>query len=174
MVVLPGVVSRPDSTTPHPTNKTIDNMNIKVADLMVSPVMTTTRHQKFGHVKKVLRDNGASCMPVVNSDGEPLGMITARDLLHDRSDDTPVSDFMTDGVFTVPKYNDVSIAARMMRNHKIHHIVVTHDKEVVGIISSYDLLQLVEDHRFTLKNPPSASKQKGGKRRQTEVVDRPL
>ncbi len=147
-------------------------MNVTVADLMVSPVMTTTRHQTMIHVKKVLRDHNASCLPVVDTDGEPLGIVTASDLLHDRADDVPVSDFMSEKVYTVPQYSDVSLAARIMRNHKIHHVVVTHEKKVVGIISSFDLLKLVEDHRFTMKNPPGESKQKGGKRRQTEVIDK--
>ena len=50
-------------------------MNTKIADLMTSPVMTTTPHQTMGHVKSVLNKHSASCMPVVNSDGEPVGMI---------------------------------------------------------------------------------------------------
>ncbi len=135
-------------------------MNAKVADLMVSQVMTTTPHQTFGHVKKVLREHKASCMPVVNSDGEPVGIVSASDLLQDHPDGMPVSEFMTEKVFTIPQYNDVSAAARVMRNHKIHHVVVTHEKKVVGIISSYDLLKLVEDHRFVMKNAPTSSKKK--------------
>ena len=96
-------------------------------------------------------------MPVVNSDGEAVGVITSTDLLEDLKDGRPVSEIMTDNVFTVPKYNDVSIAARIMRNHKIHHVVVTHENQVVGILSSYDLLKLVEDHRFIMKNAPTES-----------------
>lgn len=138
-------------------------MNAKIADLMISPVMTTTPHKKMGHIKEVLRNNKASCLPVVNSDGEPVGIITASDLLADHPDGAPVSDYMTEKIYTVPQYNDVSIAARVMRNHKIHHVIVTHEKKVIGIISSYDLLKLVEDHRFVMKNPPSDSKKKGGK-----------
>ena len=148
-------------------------MNCKVVDLMITPVMTTTPRQTMGHVKKVLRDNRASCMPVVDAVGQPIGIVTKSDLLDDRSDDVPVADFMTDKVFTIPQYSDVSLAARMMRNHKIHHVVVTHEKSVVGIISSYDVLNLVEDHRFVMKNPPSASKNAGGKRRKTEVLGKP-
>ena len=33
----------------------------------------------------------------------------------------------------------------------------------VGILSAFDLLKLVEDHRFTMKNPPTRSK-KGNQR----------
>jgi signal-transduction protein with cAMP-binding, CBS, and nucleotidyltransferase domain len=50
-----------------------------------------------------------------------------------------------------------------MRNHHIHHLVVTHENEIVGVLSSFDLLQLVEDHRFAIKNPPTSSK-RGGKK----------
>ncbi len=146
-------------------------MNAKVNDLMVSPVMTTTRQQSFGHVKKILAEHHASCLPVVDDEGLPVGMITASDLIQDHNDDERVASFMSDKVLTVPKYGDVSLAARIMRNHKIHHVVVTEKKKVVGIISSFDLLRLVEDHRFVMKNAPTQSKKAGGKRRQKEVLD---
>lgn len=133
-------------------------MNVKIADLMMSPVMKATPHQKMSHLKDVMRDNKANCMPVVDADNTPVGIITASDMLDDFADDSPVSAHMSKKVYTVPQYNDVSMAARIMRNHKIHHVVVTHEKEIVGIISSYDLLQLVENHRFVMKNPPTPSK----------------
>lgn len=136
-------------------------MNTKIADLMTTPVMSTTPHKTMGHVKQVMRDNKASCMPVVNSDGEPIGIITASDLLGDFPEGSPVSNHMTEKVFTVPQYNDVSMAARIMRKHNIHHVVVTHEKNIVGIISSYDLLKLVENHRFVMKNAPTESTKKG-------------
>ena len=52
-----------------------------------------------------------------------------------------------------------------MRNHKIHHVVVTHEKKVVGILSAFDLLKLVEGHRYVQKNAPTKSSRKGNKRR---------
>ena len=51
-----------------------------------------------------------------------------------------------------------------MRNHNIHRVVVTHEKQVVGMLSAFDLLKLVEDHRYVAKNAPTQSKRKGGKR----------
>ena len=129
-------------------------MNAKIADLMISPVMTTTPHQTMGHVKTVMRKNKAGCMPVVDTEGQPVGVITTNDLIGEFPEGAPVSQHMTEKVYTVPQYNDVSAAARVMRNHKIHHVIVTHEKQVVGIISSYDLLKLVEDHRFVMKNAP--------------------
>ncbi len=52
-------------------------------------------------------------------------------------------------------------------------VVVTEENKVVGLVSSFDLLRLVEDHRFVMKNPPTESKKKGGQRRQSEVLGKP-
>ena len=71
---------------------------------------------------------------------------------------------MTEKVYTVPQYDDVSTAARVMRNHRIHRVVVTHEKKVVGILSAFDLLKLVEEHRYVAKNAPTKSKRRGSKR----------
>jgi CBS domain-containing protein len=146
-------------------------MNTIVDDLMVAKVMTTTPRQTYGHVKHVLADQRVSCMPVVNDEFEPIGIVSASDLLVDRPTDTPISDFMTTKVYTVPQYADVSLAARIMRNHHIHHVIVTNERKVVGIISSFDLLRLVEDHRFVMKNAPGVSPTKGGKRTREELAD---
>ena len=45
-----------------------------------------------------------------------------------------------------------------------YHLVVTHEKEVVGIISSFDLLKLVEDKRFVAKAGPTPSKRKSSRK----------
>jgi CBS domain-containing protein len=145
-------------------------MNVTINDLMVDQVMTTTPHQTISHVRQVMRDNSVSCMPVVDSNGEPVGIVTSTDLLQDHPDGKPISQIIGDKVFTVPRYGDVSLAARMMRNHKIHHVVVTDEKKVVGLVSSYDLLKLVENHRFVMKNAPTIPKKGGGKRRKDEVL----
>ena len=146
-------------------------MNAKVSDLMAAQVMTATPHQTFDHVKSVLASNRGSCLPVVGPQEEPLGIVTANDLLGGHAGNSTVSSFMTKKVYTIPENSDVSLAARIMRNHHIHHVVVTRKQAVCGIISSFDLLKLVEDHRFVMKNAPDISqKKKGGKRRQHEVV----
>lgn len=146
-------------------------MNTKIADLMVEKVMTATRHQTIGHVREVMATHAVSCMPVVNPDGEPLGIVTSTDLLNcGHAEAAPVSGVMSKGAYSVPQYADPSMAARIMRNHHVHHVLVTHEGELVGIVSAFDLLRLVEDHRFVMKNAPSTSTKHGGKRRKEEFA----
>ena len=139
-------------------------MNVKVEDIMSRSVITTEPHKSIDHVRGMMEKNKVSAIPVVNTDGEALGIVSATDLVPELNGSSPISKLMTDKVYTVPKYDDVSIAARVMRNHHIHRVVVTHEQKVVGVLSTFDLLKLVEDHRYVAKNAPTKSTRKKPKR----------
>jgi len=130
-------------------------VNVKVHDLMTESVVTTEPHATIERVRRLLQRNKVGAVPVVNQEGEPVGIVSATDLVPELRPSSTVNAIMTEKVYTVPRYDDVSVAARIMRNHKIHRLVVTHEQKVVGIISAFDLLALVEDHRFVPKNPPT-------------------
>ena len=140
------------------------HMNVKVSELMSESVVTAEPHHSVQHVRQLLENNKISAVPVVDSDSQPVGIVSATDLSHDLKPGSPVKNIMTEKVYTVPKYDDVSTAARVMRNHAIHRVVVTHEKKVVGVLSAFDLLKLVEGHRYVAKNPPTKSKRKASKR----------
>jgi predicted transcriptional regulator len=139
-------------------------MNVKVDELMSPHVVTTEPHKSVDHVRNMMETNKVGAVPVVDTDGAPIGIVSSTDLVPDLKGGSPISQLMSGKVYTVPRYDDVSIAARIMRNHGIHRVVVTHEKKVVGILSTFDLLKLVEDHRYVAKNAPTQSKRKGSKR----------
>jgi CBS domain-containing protein len=133
----------------------LESVNVDIEEIMQTQVMMATPHQTVGHIRKVMADNRVSALPVVNTEKEPVGIITATDLLEDHKTGEPISGFMSDPVYTASCYDGPHIAARIMRNHHIHHVVVTQDKKVVGIVSAYDLMRFVEDHRYVAKNAPT-------------------
>ena len=139
-------------------------MNIKVIELMSKSVVTALPHQSIEHVRDMMNNNKIGALPVVGRDEHPVGIVSLTDLAQDLKPGAPISSIMTGQVLTIPQYDDVSIAARIMRNHKIHRVVVTHEKKVVGILSAFDLLKLVEGHRFVAKNAPTRSARKGSRR----------
>lgn len=144
-------------------------MKTKVQDLMTKGVVTAQPHHTIDYLKGKMTKHGVRMIPVVSTDNEALGVVSHSDLLSDDKKNVPISQIMSKHVYTIPDYEEISVAARIMRNHKVHHLIVTTDKKVVGIISSFDLLQLIEGKRFEVKNP-STPKAKGlGKRAKAEL-----
>jgi len=143
-------------------------MNVKILELMSNNVITAQPHQTVGQLKEKMAKRSLSSVPVVSPENIPVGVVSATDILATEKEGTPISNIMTEKVYTIPEYEDVSVAARMMRNHKIHHLIVTQEQKVVGVISSYDLLKLIEGRRFTMKNPPTPKSKGVGKRSKAE------
>lgn len=140
-------------------------MNVKIADLMTSNVLTATRHQTVGHVRTLMASHGIHALPVVDSDKMPVGVVTTSDLMSDVSPTSRVGTVMSKQVVTIPAYSQPRIAARTMRNKGFHHLVVTHEKKIVGILSTFDLLRLLEDHSFSPKNAPKVKQRKATSRK---------
>ncbi len=137
-------------------------MQIKVSDLMVPDVIIATPYDTVGELRGLMTDEGVHAIPIVDAEDVPLGILTSSDLMKDVPPDTMACEVMTTvPIFTVSKYSDIHVAARIMRNHKLHHVVVTHEKQIVGILSSFDFLQLIEEHHFVMKNIPTESKRHG-------------
>jgi len=144
-------------------------MTAKVQDLMTKNVVTAEPHQTVGQIKGKLTKRSLSNVPVVSPDNVPIGVVSVSDLLAAEDEGVSVSGIMAGKVYTIPDYEEVSVAARMMRNHKIHHLIVTREQKVVGVISSFDLLKLIEGHRFVMKNAPTPKSKGVGKRAKAEL-----
>lgn len=133
-------------------------MKVKVAELMAGNVLTVQASDSVARARELVRDHDIGAIPVATPEGEAIGIVSVKDLVGELDGQTQIAEIMSAPVYTIPQYNDVHHAARLMRNHNVHHVVVTHEKQIVGILSAFDLLKLVEEHRFTSKSAPSPSK----------------
>jgi len=122
-------------------------MNTKAYDLMLEQVITVQPHYTVDHVRRLINTNHIHAIPIVDSEGDLVGIVSSADLASDLKGGTSVSQIMTRKVYTVPQDTDVRTAARVMRSHRIHHLVVTEAQKVIGILSSFDLLRLIEEQR---------------------------
>jgi CBS domain-containing protein len=87
-------------------------------------------------------DGGGALPPGVAEDPDPLDETFSGEL-DGESDRILVRDVMTVGVEAVPEHSLVpEVAARLLEGH-LHRLLVTRGEEVVGILSTSDLLGLL-------------------------------
>ncbi len=132
-------------------------MTVKIDDVMAQQVVTVQPHHTISHARGIMERNHIHALPVVGPDDEVCGILSSSDLVSKHPEGAPVSSVMTERVWCLPRYNNVDTAATVMRKHKVHHVVVTHEKKVVGMLSAFDLLQLVEGRRYVEKRSPTRS-----------------
>jgi len=88
-----------------------ETVNVKVDDLMSRKVVTIQPHKTIAHARALMDRNDLSSVPVVDSDLQPVGIVSATDLLPDLKAGAPVSTIMTKKVYTVPQYGYTCTAA---------------------------------------------------------------
>lgn len=77
--------------------------------------------------------------------------------LHIESDDLLVRDIMTPTVYTIPDDTPVAKIAQTMVAGRIHRLFVTCGGRVVGIVTTLDLVRLLEEHSAVRLNRASAA-----------------
>jgi len=120
-----------------------DLTTLKVADLMVRKPVSATPQTTAQDAARLMRQYRISCVPVV--EGERLvGIVTTRDLsgrvlAEGRAPDTPLAQVMTPDPLTLLPEALGSDILHMMLEHRIGHLPVARDGELLGMITQTDL-----------------------------------
>lgn len=129
---------------------------MQVVDLMTARVITAMPGTELKQAAELMVRHRVSGLPVVDSLGTLVGMITEADFLRmqvERADGAHVSDLMSSPVLTVTPELPLVEAARMMLSEDVNRMpVMTADGAMVGIISRFDVVnaftrpdELIED-----------------------------
>ena len=134
--------------------------SVKVTEIMSQPVITVTPETGIKTAAELLVMHGISALPVVDSTGRLVGIVSEADLIalearpDPRSQATPlaptagttprhVADVMTRDVVTVTAHSEVAEAARAMLNSDVKRVPVMSGRRVVGIVSRRDLVKVI-------------------------------
>jgi CBS domain-containing protein len=128
---------------------------MKVDELMQRNVKTVRSDDSVAEAIVALADAHVSGMPVVDRAGKVVGVVSTTDVLaaeaespdgvggEDDWQNTPVRDIMTPHPFSIAPSDDVREAARQMLYAEVHRLFVSEGGQVVGIISTSDIVRAV-------------------------------
>jgi len=122
----------------------------RVDQLMSSDPMTVDRRDLVGAIREQMLETGVHCLPVVDPTGHPIGIVSSWDLVEEYLSIESIEDVMTSNVITIGSHQSVYEAAVIMQSNYIHHLVVINEEnEVLGVLSSLDLLgEFTDDERL--------------------------
>lgn len=122
-----------------------------VKDIMSSPVITIEENGSAGNVAALMDKNKVGCVVVTAGKDRPIGIITERDLVVRvvASDLKPskvaVKEIMSTPLITIGPDETLNEAGRMMSRLNIRRLGVMYKGELVGIVSSKDILSIMPE-----------------------------
>jgi CBS domain-containing protein len=123
---------------------------VQLHEIMARDVVCARDDLDVDALVELMASHRIGCVPIVDRDGAPIGMVTNRDLVDDllrcRGDDAPaileVRRLMMPLVFTLEEHATVAHAAAMMAVEDIHHVAVVAETGcLVGVVSSMDIVR---------------------------------
>ena len=143
---------------------------MRAADVMTPNVITVEPDTTVQQLAALLSERGVSGVPVVDSTGSMVGIVSEGDLLHRaelgterrhtrrnswwlehyasglaqdyvKSHGRSVKDIMTRDVHSVTEETDLADVAMLLETHRVKRVPVVRDGKVVGIISRANLVR---------------------------------
>ena len=124
---------------------------MNVRDIASSDVVTAEIDDTVREISVLMRDAGVGSVVVLDGRGEPIGIVTDRDLVvyvcdPDRDPDTTTAnDVMAREVVSVDPHASVFEAATVMAASNVRRVPVLADGDLVGIVTLDDLLPAFVD-----------------------------
>jgi len=141
---------------------------MRAIDVMVRDVVTVHPDTDVAEAVKLLADHDVSALPVLDTEGNLLGVLSEADLIHRteigtekrrpwwleavtgastlaeefaKSHGKKVGEVMTDGVISVTEETPLSEIAALFERKRIKRVPVVKDGKLVGIVSRSNLIQ---------------------------------
>lgn len=119
------------------------DLSMPVGELVSRPAVFVARSASIGQAARIMRQERISSLLV---EGEPLGILTDRDLRNrvlaeGRGPETPLAEVMSAPAKTLAAETPLFEALAFMVRQGIHHLPVTRDGRVVGVITDTVLMR---------------------------------
>ena len=125
-------------------------------DLMCTPAVVIREDDAVAHLCDVMQEAHVNGLPVVDENGEIVGIVTEEDVLYGSMgeaggpapanvDSVLVRDIMTSPAVCATEDTDVVEICRMMWTMRIHRIPIVRDGHVTGIVSAMDLVRAIAE-----------------------------
>ena len=126
------------------------NRNQTARDIMTPRVVTASRGTTGQMLARQLLSGLFSGLPVVESDGEVIGVVTEFDLLNAVKEGKDLHSVKAEEIMTVPPLcivedTPLDILLQKMIDHKVIRLPVVRNRKLVGVVSRANILSQLVD-----------------------------
>ena len=129
-------------------------MNMTISDIMRKKLETIEELASVQEAAKKMKDKNVSSLVVIDGNGRPEGLVTERDLarkvcINDVHTSTITNkEIMSSPLITIDSKSSPSVAADMMLQKNVRHLLVVDDKsdinKPIGIVTPLDFTKYQE------------------------------
>jgi CBS domain-containing protein len=118
------------------------------SDVMIKDVITISELTPIKEVAKLFGEQKITGAPVVNAEGELVGVISETDIIRKTNNlgawsPSIARQIMTKPAVTVLPNDTLQRVCELMYNRRIHRVVVAEGSKIAGILTTMDILRAI-------------------------------
>src|SRR5262249_23081918 len=120
-------------------------MTLYASDVMIKDVISVSESTPLKEVAKMFVERKITGAPVINDDGDLVGVISETDIIRKTNNigawsPSVAGQIMTKPAVAVAPDDTLQRVCEMMYNRRIHRVVVAEGKQIKGILTTMDIL----------------------------------
>ncbi|MFI5391666.1 MAG: CBS domain-containing protein [Bacteriovoracales bacterium] len=132
---------------------------LKVSDIMSENPFCLNEHDEISLLDEVMELEKVHHVPIINNENEVVGILTHRDFLsllisakkENLKKKVKVSEVMKKDIQTIENSDSLILAAERFYKNRTGSLLVVKKKKLVGIITPFDLLKLLDKKHLVTK-----------------------
>ncbi|MDX2031561.1 MAG: CBS domain-containing protein [Blastocatellia bacterium] len=126
-------------------------MTLFASDVMIDEVLTVADTTPLKEVARMFVERKITGAPVVNAQGELVGVISETDIIRKTNNigawsPSTAGQIMTRPAVTVSPNDTLQRVCELMYNRRIHRVVAADGAQIRGIITTMDILRAIATH----------------------------
>ncbi|HZS07702.1 MAG TPA: CBS domain-containing protein [Blastocatellia bacterium] len=128
-------------------------MGLTASDVMIRDVVTVTESTTLKEVARLFSEKKITGAPVVNKEGELVGVISETDLIRKSNSigawsPSTAGQIATRPAVTIAPGDTLNRVCELMYNRRIHRVLVADGNKIAGIITTMDILKAIANHQM--------------------------
>lgn len=113
---------------------------MKIKDIMSKNIISCKSNSTINDISKLMKKYNIGFIPII--DDKLIGVITDRDIVIKCifNNDSNIKSYINRNIITIEENKNIEDALKLMSTSKIKRLIVTKEKEIVGILSLSDIL----------------------------------
>ena len=119
-----------------------------IKNIMSKNIISCKSNSTIYDVAKLMKKYNIGFIPIIDND--LIGVITDRDIVIKCifNNDINIRSYISKNIISIDENDDIKNALNIMKNNKVKRLIITKEKEIVGILSLSDILNNSNDNKI--------------------------
>lgn len=121
---------------------------MKIKDIMSKNIISCKSNSTINDISKLMKKYNIGFIPII--DDTIKGVITDRDIVVKciYNNDSIIKSYISKKIICIDEQDNIGNALLLMKKYKVQRLIVTKEKEIVGVLSLSDILNHSDNNKL--------------------------